>query len=153
MNYILEHTKDVKFYTYMPAMFDALGISAADYDWFISDIELTPRVPGFEWHDQWMTGEMLQQLIAKHDIQFVWAVFSAVPKGTRPNVESVPYCDGNSDYWTKQDLRPQLPAAFFEIACWDSAATIFIGLPEEAIARLAAKYADLKPLEDCHASE
>ena len=153
MNFILEHTEDIQFYTYMPAMFEALGISAADYDWFISDIELNRGVPGFEWDDQWMTGEALQQMISEHHVQFIWAVFSAVPKGVRVPVESAPFCEGNPSYWHEKDVTPQLPGALFEIACWDSSATIFIGLPPAAAANLARKFADLKPLESCRASD
>lgn len=39
MNLILERTDQVRFYTDMRLVFAALGISAAEYDWFISDVE------------------------------------------------------------------------------------------------------------------
>ncbi|EEF26003.1 conserved hypothetical protein [Ricinus communis] len=132
----------------MREVLDAAGINARQYDWFVSDIEVNNTPEGFSLGDQWMTGEELAHLVRDNDLQFIWAVFNAVPIGHRPNVVNAPYCEGNPDYWNGFDLGPQLNGALFEIACWDSSATIMIGLPEHAQRAFVLKYSDARPLAD-----
>lgn len=146
MNLILEKTQQVRFFTNMKAVFEAAGIVVQDYDWYISDIETNFTPDGFFPADQWMRGEELAAIIQEHDIQFIWAVFSATPKGFRPTVSAVPYVEGNPDYWNGKDAAPQLDGALFEIACWDSSATILINLPAEAQRSFIATYSDTQPL-------
>ena len=129
MNLILERTDQVRFFTDMRLVFSALGISAADYDWFISDIETNYYGTDFTSDDQWMEGHALQSFVNQNEVQFIWAVFSAVPKGHRPTVVAAPYIEGNPDFWNGDEIAPQLDGALFEIACWDSGATILVGLP------------------------
>lgn len=136
----------------MQEVFDAAGIDARQYDWLISDIEVSTKPESFLLGDQWMTGEALAQLLRDHDLQFIWAVFSAVPIGYRPNVGDVPYCDGNPNFWNGSDLGPQLDGAVFEIVCWDSSATILIGLPEQAQRAFVSTYSDTRPLVDAKSS-
>jgi hypothetical protein len=149
MGLILERSDQVRFYTDMRATLQALGISAAKFDWFISDIE-TNVGEGFPDEDAWMSGEELQQLLDSQEIQFVWAVFSAVPRGFRCNVKTAPYVEGYPDYWKLAQPKPQLPGALFEIACWDSSATIFVGLPEALSASLMTALPDTEPLVNAH---
>jgi len=85
--------------------------------------------------------------LANHDVQFIWAVFSALPKGFRPIVKDSPHADGNSSYWRRELIQPQLAEAEFEIVCWDSSATILIGVPDEAIINFSRLYPDVKPLQ------
>ena len=49
-------------------------------------------------------------------------------------------------YWSGEELSPQLGGALFEIACWDSSATILVGLPDEAEASFVRVYSDTRPL-------
>lgn len=130
----------------MRDVFKETGIAAQDYDWYISDIETNGTPPGFSSADQWMRGEALASLILKHDIQFMWAVFSAVPTGFRGPVPVVPYVDGNPDYWSGKDPVPQMQGALFEIACWDSSATILINLPLLSRQLFIATYSATRPL-------
>jgi hypothetical protein len=146
MNLILEKTESVAYFTDMARMLWALGLPASTYDWYISDIAANGYAPWFEPVDQWMSGEALQQLLTHGNVQFEWAVFSAVPKGYRYAVVDAPGADGNPDYWTGNDIGPQLPGALFEISCFDSSATIFVGLPPELVERLCRAYPDVKPL-------
>lgn len=146
MNLILENTDQVRFFTNMREVFEATGIVAQAYDWYISDIETNFTPTGFDWENQWLDGEQLAGLIQEHDIQFIWAVFSAVAKGFRTAVPEAPYIEGNPDYWTGQALTPQLEGALFEIACWDSSATILINLPDDAQRSFKARYTDTQPL-------
>lgn len=146
MNLILEKTEQVRFFTNMGDVFAAAGIVPQDYDWYVSDIETNFTPDGFSSADQWMRGEELASLVQEHEIQFIWAVFSAVPKGFRSTVSAVPYVEGYPDYWNEKDAAPQLDGALFEIACWDSSATILINLPAEAQRRFIAAYSDTRQL-------
>lgn len=148
MNLILERTDRVPFFTDMRATLQALGIPASDFDWYVSDIEINRPIDGFSPVDQWITGTGLRRLLESHDIQFIWAVFSAVPIGHRPLVRVAPCIDGNPSYWTGADVRPQLPDAVFEIACWDSSATLLVGLPEAAQKRFLATFPEADSLEN-----
>ncbi len=146
MNLILEKTDQVCFFTNMKDVFDAGGISPQDFDWYISDIETNCTPEGFSPADQWMRGQELETLIKEYEIQFIWAVFSAFPIGFRKEVSTVPYVEDNPDYWIGKDLVPQLEGALFEIACWDSSATILINLPKQAECSFIATYPDTQPL-------
>lgn len=146
MNLILENTDQVRFFTKMDDVFAAAEIRPQDYDWYLSDIETNVNPNGFSKGDQWISGEELATLIQEQELQFVWAVFSAVPKGFRSEASAPPYADGNPEYWNGKELTPQLKGALFEIACWDSSATILIGLPEHAQRAFMARYSDTRPL-------
>ena len=155
MNLIIESTKQVSYYTDMQQTISALGISASDFDWFISDIEINCIVPTLQhcsdepWNylDQWVSVAILQSILENQDIQFIWAVFSAVPKGYRCHIAQAPYCEGNPDYWNKTELVPQLEGALFEIACWDSSATILIGISEALACQFINHFSDTKVLD------
>ncbi len=142
MNLILEKTEQVAYFTNMREVLAAAGIRAKDYDWFISDVDANCA----PMDDQWISGEALADLLQRHDLQFAWAVFSAVPAGFRSTISAAPGADGNPNFWNKQDLLPQLKGALFEIVCWDSSATILINLPEQAARSFIARYPDTKPL-------
>ena len=150
MSLILERSSQVPFYTDMRLTLQALGITAARFDWFVSDIESSVG-EGFPDEDAWFEGEELQRLLDSQEIQFVWAVFSAVPRGYRCNVKTAPYVEGYPDYWKLAQPKPQLPGALFEVACWDSSATIFVGLPEALSASLISALPDAEPLVNAHA--
>jgi len=147
MNLILKNTDQVQWFTNMREVLDAANIAAQDYDWYISDIETNWTPPEFSLADQWLAGDELASLLREHEVQFIWAVFSAVPKGFRSTPSSAPYADGNPAYWTGRVLAPQLDGALFEITCWDSSSIILIDLPEEAARSFAARYSDTRPLE------
>jgi hypothetical protein len=146
MNLILERTDAVPFFTEMNSVFGALGMRAREYDWFVSDIETNYYGSGFTSVDQWITGEDLERFITENTVQFIWAVFSAFPKGVRVPVETAPTVEGYAGYWSGVEVAPQLKDALFEIAAWDSSATILIGLPSEAIESFMGVYPDAKSL-------
>jgi hypothetical protein len=148
INLILEKTDQVPYFTNMRLVFEALKLSPDEFDWYISDIEVNYDPEGFSVEDQWMDGSVLDQLLKRVEVQFIWAVFSAVPKGFRPVVSSGPYSDGNPTFWTGEPVSPQLPGALFEIVSWDSSATLLIGMPEVAGRRFAQRYPDTRALAD-----
>lgn len=138
MNLILERTNQVRFFTNMLEVLSALGIRGADYDWYVSDVETN----GYPFEEGWCSGEELESKIAADNIQFIWAVFSAFPRGVRVDVNGAPYVEGNPKYWDGTDPGPQLSGANFEIACWDSSATILIGLTSELAESFKSTYSD-----------
>jgi len=151
MNLILEKTDQVLWFTNMRDVFDAANIAPQDYDWYVSDIETNWCPPGFSPVDQWFPGEALAAFLREHEVQFIWAVFSALPKGCRVTPSSPPCADGNPRYWNGEEPGPQLDGALFEIACWDSSATILVNLPEEAARAFVARYPDTRPLASARA--
>lgn len=143
MNLILERTDKVRFFTNMREVVAALGISCSDYDWYVSDIETN----GFQFTEGWYPGNELEPRITNEDIQFIWAVFSAFPKGVKVDVRGAPYVDGNPHYWDSTEPGPQLDGASFEIACWDSSATILVGLDEEMAESYRSTFPDAVDLK------
>lgn len=141
MNLLIEDPDSMPFYTDMRAVLKAMGVEAGSYDWFVSDVD----VPAFAECDGWLTGDELFRLLA-NDIQFDWAVFSAMPPGTRFDVFLPPSADGNPRFWHPPDIQPQLQGACFEIVCWDSSATLFIGISAQQAERVIAAYPGAKPL-------
>jgi hypothetical protein len=146
MNLILEKTDQVRWFTNMREVFDAADIAPQDYDWYLSDIETNWTPPGFSPIDQWLSGDALASFLREHEVQFIWAVFSAVPKGFRSTLLSAPYVEGNPSYWSGEEPALQLDGALFEIACWDSSATILINLPAQAARSFLRKFTDTQPL-------
>jgi hypothetical protein len=151
VNLILEHTSQVRYFTNMAWVFEALNLKASHFDWYVSDIETNCSSDVFPKNDRWIGGEELQHVLKQQEVQFVWAVFSAFPVGIRVEISASPYADGNPAYWSHGRVAPQLGDALFEIACWDSSATILIGLPEAAQESFRQAYPDTKPLDqaDC----
>jgi hypothetical protein len=148
MNLILEDCPQVPYYTNMRWVLDALGLNANEFDWFVSDIEHTAG-DAFRTEDHWISGADLERALRYNDIQFIWAVFSAVSKGSsRPPIHASPYADGNASFWTNPPVRPQLSGASFEIVCWDSSATILIELPEAAARRFCQRFPGAKALDN-----
>lgn len=119
-----------------------LEIKLEDYDWHISDIEgAWPELND----PSWVRGEDLALKLKAFDYQFVWAVISAFPKGTEPFTTGQPYAEGNLDFWEGEPEK-QLENAYFEIVCWDSSVTLFIGLPDNLGRKLVANAPCVKNL-------
>ncbi|MCP2054847.1 UNVERIFIED_ORG: hypothetical protein J3D59_004707 [Pseudomonas fluorescens] len=152
MNLILEKTNQVRWFTNMLEVFDAANIAPQNYDWFVSDIETNWTPAGFSPINQWFSGDALASFIREHEVQFIWAVFSAVPKGFRSSPSFAPYVEGNPRYWDGTEPTPQLDGALFEIVCWDSSCTILINLPAQAAHSFMARYPDTLPLATAKAS-
>lgn len=136
MNLVLEHPAPVPYFTDMRATLDNAGIAPGDFDWFVSDLETNLPVPQLGNGDIWIHGTDLVQVLETPGLQFIWAVFSAFALGEAgKKVESPPVADGNGRYWRPPSAVPQLPGACIEIVCWDSSATILIGLNDVQAAR------------------
>jgi len=144
VNLIQEKTRDVRFFTSLRDVEHWLCIHLEDYDWHVSDIE-------GGWNElndpSWITGDALAAKIGEFDYQFSWAVISAFPKGTKPVLSDEPFADGNSTFWEGVP-KVQMEGALFEIVCWDSSATLFIGLPEELATRVVNNAPGVRNLDE-----
>lgn len=146
MNLILERTDRVNFYTDMRVVFEAAGLRASAFDWYLSDVETNYYGADFSNDDRWISGLELEEFLSAHTVQFIWAVFSAFPVGYRRDITDAPYVDDNPLYWQGVEVSPQLSDALFEIVCWDSSATMLICLPDDARTRFTSVYPETRSL-------
>jgi hypothetical protein len=144
MNVALDDPNAVPYFTDMKAALDAAEIEPTDFDWYVSDLETNYTVDALPASAGWMTGQELKEVLATPDLQFIWAIFSAFPSGTSFEVPEAPCADGNPQYWSNADLKPQLPGALFEVVSWDSSATLLVGVPEHSGFAFMQKYPQAK---------
>jgi hypothetical protein len=104
---------------------------AIQYNWLITDCECNYYPDSRIQLNQeyaWLSGDELLKIVRSDDIQFIWAVFSAFPKGI--SLEDVlqselPYADGYQGFW-QNPVGIQHPLALIEIVPWDSSLVLFI---------------------------
>ena len=147
MNLILEDSPRVPCFTDVAACLAALGVRAQDFDWLVSDLEANGPLPAalLSSRSAWVPGEALAQVLTP-GLQVNWGVFSAFPVGQRPVIADPPWADGNADFWTVPDMPVQAPGACFELVCWDSSATLLIGLSDEQAARFMQTHPEARLL-------
>src|SRR2546426_127286 len=101
------------YFTDMRAVFGALPEVCAGYDWLISDLECTWLIDDDDDDDVGtpdkrlaespvlISGDELLTVIQSRQIQFAWAVFTALPKGAQPQLSehTLPFADGNRNLW------------------------------------------------------
>ena len=149
MNIFLESTDAVPYFTDVGGTLCSLGVSVSEFDWYVSDIETNIIFDGLPQVDGWVNGPELAQCLLHPDLQFIWGVFSAFPRGMRVDVPRPPDADGNGRYWRDADsLTPQLNGALFELVCWDSSATILVGITSEQADRYKELHPQAKILRD-----
>jgi hypothetical protein len=149
MNLILEKSKFVEHYTYLDPIFDTAP-EFAEFTYLISDLAiLSPNSftdTKLSDNPLVISGRVLRDIVQKDKIQFVWAVLSGFDR--EPIIPSeLPYADGNPNFWQGVPT-PQIPEAQFEIVCWDSGATLFIGIDSLVAEKLRRKYPDILDLDE-----
>ena len=97
----------------------------------------------------WLTGAQLEQILRRHpNEQYIWAVFSAFAPdiaASQIDLQSLPSAE-SPDFW-QDHAKPQHPQALFEIVCWDSTCTLFIGLPDKLAQRVVAEFPECRTLD------
>jgi hypothetical protein len=157
-NLLLSGAKSMPYFTDMRAIFDALPGACGRYDWLISDLDWIwlSRDKDDGSPDKSLvgstvliSGEELLKIIQSSQIQFVWAVFSALPKGVEPRLDerNLPFAEGNPDLWSGSP-KPQLAEALFEIVCWDSTETLLIGLDDDSARSFKEAFPTAVDLDD-----
>lgn len=149
MNLLLESTDAVPYFTDVGSTLRSLGVSASEFDWYVSDIETNIVGDGIPQADGWMNGPELAHCLAQPNLQFIWGVFSAFPRGMRVDVPRPPAANGNAQLWRDDSpLSPQLDGALFELVCWDSSATILVGVTAEQADSYRAAHPQARLLRD-----
>lgn len=121
--------KGFEYYTYMDAILEPIKDIVENYNWFVTecDCNIYPddRLLG---EYIWLSGKELLEIVNSNDIQFIWAVFSAIPKGI-PLDEVLnydyPHADMNGEFWINP-IDIQHPLAAIEIVPFDSSFVLFI---------------------------
>jgi hypothetical protein len=111
-----------------PDFFDVMagiGADMAAYDWHVSNLDPAAWPGGPK--PGWIRGGELAARLAGESVQFIFAVFDAVPIGARPAFAEEPWGDGNTDIW-EPDAVPQISGALFEIVYFDVSDVLLIGL-------------------------
>lgn len=123
--------KEIFFYTYMDKVFTSMEDEQMHYNWLITNYECNDypdsKIP-FNQDYVWISGEELTEIVTSNKIQFIWGVFSGFKKDVLLSdvlKYSLPYADGNPNFWTK-DFNIQHPLAEVEIVPWDSTLVLLI---------------------------
>lgn len=130
MNIILLKSSKMPFFTDMKLVFEALDGFPNNYEWLISEFEYNYCTDERLWNDPVVIGgNELEDLLNSNDIQFIWGVFSAFPKGTPINIDAskVPVSDGKRISSLSNPPSIQCPGAVLEIICFDSSFTLVVG--------------------------
>lgn len=138
--------KGEKYYTYFTKVFMEVAELHTEYNWILSDIECniyhwSPK-EAYDGRYYWFEGEELYNLLKTEDIQWIWGVFSGIPKEIpfhKIHTDNIPYANGNSRIWAKP-LSIQHPMAELELIAWDSTLTIFIGKSQMLIDKILKLY-------------
>ncbi|MFO1251941.1 MAG: hypothetical protein U1E77_12635 [Inhella sp.] len=146
MNLILEKTTHPPYFTNMRWTLHAMNLRAAAFDWYVREIEANCGESVFSAADRWVDGDELQRVLETHEIQFIWGVFSAFPKGQRLDLQDLKGAPSDGRPWTRDPLTDPLPGALFEIECFDGGATLLIGVPDEAGRCFCKAFPDARPL-------
>ena len=137
-NLILESEPSIRYYTNMHGMMEILGWETCrQHRWLVNHIESNddntfadPSV---------FAGAELERWLREHPYeQYIWGVFSAFAPDAEIDLSVLPDAE-SPDFW-QPNAQPQHPQALFEIVCWDSTCTLFIGLPDKLAQRVVAAF-------------
>ena len=147
MNLILKDSAYVECYTQFGKLMGAVP-ELTSYWYLISNLEVNGSKDERLAHTAVvLSGEELASITRAEDVQFIWAVLSAFRQKLNGIPAELPFADGNSNIWHASP-RPQLPNAEFEIVCFDSSCTLFIGVEEDLAAKLRSVYPDIGDLDE-----
>ena len=128
-NLILESEPSIRYYTNMHGMMEILGWKICrQHRWLVNHIE---RNDDDTFADPSVfAGAELERWLREHPYeQYIWGVFSAFAPDAEIDLSILPDAE-SPDFW-QPNAQPQHPQALFEIVCWDSTCTLFIGLPDK----------------------
>ncbi|GAA4340068.1 hypothetical protein GCM10023149_51200 [Mucilaginibacter gynuensis] len=153
MNWIISKSDKFDYHTNLGEIFKPLTNCIKDYNWLITDLQFISfskaQLSIDHSHDYFLLDSTEFQALINNEIQFVWAVISALPKEIDiviKDVLSLPYADGNGSIWESEEL--QHPDAVLEIICWDSGYTIVKFTDEELSAKFKAYFPEAVALAD-----
>lgn len=137
-----------EYYTYMLKLLNAIGGRSLNYNWLITNIEAYPQDNGeldklIRENDYlFLSTDELISMLEKNDFQWIWGVFSAIPKEyTKEEVlkYELPFADGNYDIYKDDIFVIQHPLADIEIVAEDSSSVFIVAKDDD----IAEKFKDL----------
>jgi hypothetical protein len=152
---LLEHSKQMPYFTDLRLVFKALNNRQAEFNWLITDLECNfypPELRSYLDLDQpaiWLSGTELTRIVEQYEIQFEWAVLSGFPHHVildLDNLELEPYADGNAAIWSTE-AKIQHPLAEVEIICWDSSALLLRARDIDLVRRFRDFFTDAVDLD------
>lgn len=141
--------KEEKYYMHMLKVLNAIGGRNLDYNWLITDIEAYPQDDGeldkliSENDYLFLSTDELITMLEKEDFQWIWGVFSAIPKEyTKEEVlkYELPFADGNYDIYKEDIFVIQHPLADIEIVAFDSSCVQIVAKDEDIANRFKEVY-------------
>lgn len=154
-NLIIEKSKAIRWYSDLQPFFSLMEPVVRSHRWLWSDVDVYAPLPIPDNDCGWylIDGDTLFNFVQPGP-QFVWSVLSALSHDAvveLPNLETVPYADGNSNFWHGSP-KPQFPDAEFEVVCWDASATLLIGADEAVANAFRMAYPDARDLDELNQS-
>lgn len=150
--------KGFKYYTDMKAILKPIRDDFKKYNWLITDCECNhypdPRIK-FKAEYTLISGEDFLAIVEKYDIQFIWAVFSAIPKHLAQQdilKNDMPYADGYRGFW-QNPIGIQHPLAEIEIVPWDSGLVLLISKHDDIVTRFQRHFPLSEDLEHYNLQE
>lgn len=109
------------------------------HNWLISYLECYDTT-GWDGSEKWdsesliLTDEELKRDVYLRDMQFIWGVFSAIPKEYgREDIGSYQFPELENPRYMANHIVPQHPLAFLEISVWDGCYTYICSHDEELL--------------------
>lgn len=142
-----------KYYTHMLKVLNSIGGRNLDYNWLITDIEAYPQDDGeldkliSENDYLFLSTDELIGMLEKNDFQWIWGVFSAIPKEyTKEEVlkYELPFADGNYDIYKEDIFVIQHPLADIEIVAEDSSSVFIVANDDEIADKFKEIYINAK---------
>lgn len=135
--------KGLEYYTDMSVILNPIKEYLHDHNFLISDIECNYYPDERIYDDEYVflsTNELLE-IVNTHEFQFIWGVFSAMPKNI--SLEEVlkyelPHSEGGSTF--EDIIRFQHPLAEIEIVSFDSSSVEIISANKEMIRFLEREF-------------
>jgi len=146
--------KGFEYYTYMDAILEPIKDTIQDYNWLITECDCNIYPDDRLLGDYvWLSGKELLEIVKAYHIQFIWAVFSAIPKEI-PLEEVLkydyPYADMNGGFW-KNPIGIQHPLAAIEVVPFDSSFVLFIAKDDALVDRFSQHFPFSVDLESYNA--
>ena len=139
-NLILDGEPSIRYYTNMHWMMEILSWETCRRH----HIERNDDTPFAD--PSVFNGAELERWLREHPHeQYIWGVFSAFAPDAEIDLSVLPDAE-SPDFW-QPNAQPQHPQALFEIVCWDSTCTLFIGLPDKLAQRVVAEFPECRTLD------
>ena len=152
---VIENAKNIDYYN-MDTILNVIKYVIPDYNWLITDVECHTDFGLFQYNENpfgcdtyFIDGENILDYLT--NIEFIWGVFSAIPKNSKLNKSELleicePFANGNEELW-EPSKTIQHKLAEIEIDCIDCSLTIIKAKDESIINRFSSIITNAKDLE------